>query len=194
MKRSTDRILTTHVGSLIRPPEIMEFMRARTNNQPYDEKSFAKSLQIAVAQVVRQQAEIGIDVISDGEFGKTGFAAYIGERLTGFEQKPHKPGDPEEPIGKDRKNFAAFYADYDRMFGFGRPGGRTMWVCTGPITYKPQLIQIDIANFKTALNDEKVEEAFMPVVAPATVEMGRRNEYYSNDEAYLYAIADALKE
>ena len=86
MKRSTDRILTTHVGSLIRPPEIMEFMRARTNNQPYDEKSFAKSLQSAVAQVVRQQAEIGIDVISDGEFGKTGFAAYIGERLTGFEQ------------------------------------------------------------------------------------------------------------
>lgn len=194
MKRSTDRILTTHVGSLIRPPEIMEFMRARTNNQSYDEKSFAKSLQSAVAQVVRQQAEIGIDVISDGEFGKTGFAAYIGERLTGFEQKPHKPGDPEEPIGKDRKNFAAFYADYDRMFGFGRPGGRTTWVCTGPITYKPQLIQIDIANFKTALNDEKVEEAFMPVVAPATVEMGRRNEYYPNDEAYLYAIADALKE
>ena len=78
--------------------------------------------------------------------------------------------------------------------GFGRPGGRATWVCTGPISYKPQLIQIDIANFKTALNDEKVEEAFMPVVAPATVEMGRRNEYYPNDEAYLYAIADALKE
>jgi 5-methyltetrahydropteroyltriglutamate--homocysteine methyltransferase len=194
MKRSTERILTTHVGSLIRPPEIIEFMRARTNKQPYDEKSFAKSLRSSVAQVVRKQAEVGVDVISDGEYGKSGFAAYISERIIGFEQRPRKPGDPEEPIGKDRKDFAAFYARYDQTVGFGRPGSRVTSICTGPISYNPQLIQIDIANFKTALNDAKVEEAFMPVAAPATVEMGRRNEYYPSDEAYLHALANALNE
>ena len=87
MKHSTERILTTHVGSLTRPAEIIDAMRMRVNKQPYDEKAFADNLRKSVSDVVRQQAQVGIDVVSDGEFGKSGFAAYINERLGGFERR-----------------------------------------------------------------------------------------------------------
>lgn len=193
MKRSLDRILTTHVGSLTRPPEIIEMMRARTSNQPYDEKSFADSLRSGVSELVRRQGEVGIDVISDGECGKSGFAAYISERLTGFERKPTNPGEPRVSRGKDRADFASFYQEYDRITAAGRVD-TARWVCTAPIEYNPTLLQIDIVNFKAALESVNVEEAFMPVAAPISAETDRRNEYYPTDEAYLYALADALKE
>ena len=93
MKCSTERILTTHVGSLTRPAEIIDAMRARVNQEPYDRESFAASLRKGVAEVVRRQAEVGIDIVSDGEFGKSGFAAYINERLGGFERRPGNPGE-----------------------------------------------------------------------------------------------------
>ncbi|MGH7793484.1 MAG: cobalamin-independent methionine synthase II family protein [Candidatus Binatia bacterium] len=193
MKRSTDRILTTHVGSLTRPPEIIDVMRARVNDEPYNEKSFAESLRRAVSEVVRKQAEAGVDVISDGEYGKSGFAAYINERLIGFERRPGKPGESGVSRGKDRADFAAFYQEYDRITLAHRPvTGR--WVCTGPIKYNPTLLQIDIANFKAALESVNVVEVFMPVAAPVTVETDRGNEYYPTDEAYLYALAEALKD
>jgi len=193
MKRSRDKILTTHVGSLSRPPEIIEFMRARASDQLYDDKRFAESLRRGVAEVVRKQAEIGIDVVSDGEYGKSGFAAYISERLTGLERKSGNPNEPRVSRGKDRADFADFYREYDSMTIAGRVDtGR--WMCTGPIKYDPTLLGIDIANFKAALEDVEVEEAFMPVVAPISAETDRRNEYYSTEEAYLYALADALKE
>jgi 5-methyltetrahydropteroyltriglutamate--homocysteine methyltransferase len=193
MKRSTERILTTHVGSLTRPPEIIDAMRARVSNQPYDEKSFGESLRKGVSEVVRQQAQVGIDVVSDGEFGKSGFAAYINERLIGFEPRPGKPGESGVSRGKDRADFAAFYQEYDRLTLAHRPVA-IRWVCTAPIQYDPRLVQIDIANFKAALDRVSVEEAFMPVAAPITVETDHQNEYYPSEEAYLYAIADALKE
>ena len=193
MKRSTERILTTHVGSLTRPLEIIDAMRARVNQEPYDRESFAKSLQKGVSEVVRRQAEVGIDVVSDGEFGKSGFAVYINERLGGFERRPASPGEPGVSRGKDRRDFADFYREYDRHTQSHRPMS-VKSVCTGPITYDPTLVQIDIANFKAALAGVSVEEAFMPVAAPITVETDRRNEHYSSQEAYLYAIADALKQ
>jgi 5-methyltetrahydropteroyltriglutamate--homocysteine methyltransferase len=193
MKRSRDRILTTHVGSLTRPPEIIEFMRARAGGQPYDEKGFADSLRNGVAEVVRKQAEAGIDVVSDGEYGKSGFAAYISERLAGLERRSGNPDQPRVSRGKDRRDFAAFYQEYDRLTTAGRVDtGR--WACTGPVKYNPALLQIDIANFKAALQGVNVEEAFMPVAAPISAETDRRNEYYPTEEAYLYALADALKE
>jgi 5-methyltetrahydropteroyltriglutamate--homocysteine methyltransferase len=193
MKRSMERILTTHVGSLTRPVEIIDAMRARVNQEPYDRESFAESLRKGVSEVVRRQAEVGIDVVSDGEFGKSGFAAYINERLGGFERRPGTPGESGVSRGKDRKDFADFYREYDRLTLSHRPVS-VKWVCTGPVTYDPTLLQIDIANFKAALAGVSVAEAFMPVAAPITVETDRRNEYYPSQEAYLYAIADALKQ
>ena len=103
MKRSMERILTTHVGSLTRPVEIIDAMRARVNQEPYDRESFAESLRKGVAAVVQRQAEFGIDVVSDGEFGKSGFAVYINERLTGFERQPSNPGESGVSRGKDRR-------------------------------------------------------------------------------------------
>jgi len=192
MKRSTERILTTHVGSLTRPVEIIDAMRARVNKEPYDRQNFAESLRNGVAEVVRRQAEVGIDIVSDGEFGKSGFAIYINERLGGFERRPGDPGESGVSRGKDRRDFADFYREYDRLTRSHRPVS-VKWVCTGPINYDPTLLKIDIANFKAALAGVSVEEAFMPVAAPITVETDRPNEYYPSQETYLYAIADALK-
>jgi 5-methyltetrahydropteroyltriglutamate--homocysteine methyltransferase len=192
MKRSAERILTTHVGSLTRPPEIIRFMRARAGNEPYDEKGFAEGLRGAVAEVVRKQAEIGIDVISDGEYGKSGFAAYINERLMGLERKPGDPGAPRVSRGKDRADFAEFYQEYDRITMAGRVDS-ARWVCTGPIKYDPTLLRIDIDNFRAALAGANVAEAFMPVAAPISAETDRKNEYYPSDQAYLYALTEALK-
>jgi 5-methyltetrahydropteroyltriglutamate--homocysteine methyltransferase len=192
MKRSTDRILTTHVGSLTRPVEIIDAMRARVNKADYDEAKFTANLRKGVADVVRQQAAIGVDVVSDGEYGKSGFAAYINERLGGYERRVGS-GESGVSRGKDRRDFADFYREYDRVTQTHRPVS-AKWVCTAPITYDPTLVQIDIANFRAALAGVNVTEAFMPVAAPITVETDRPNEYYPNQEAYLYAIADALKQ
>jgi 5-methyltetrahydropteroyltriglutamate--homocysteine methyltransferase len=191
MKHSTERILTTHVGSLIRPAEIIDAMRARVNKQPYDEKGFAENLRKGVSDVVRQQAQVGIDIVSDGEFGKSGFAAYINDRLGGFERRVGI-GESGVSRGKDRRDFGDFYREYDRLTLIDRPVS-TKWVCTGPVTYDPTLVQTDIGNFKEALGGVHVAEAFMPVAAPITVEMNSSNEFYPSQEAYLYAIADALK-
>ena len=192
MKRSTDRILTTHVGSLTRPVEIIDAMRARVNKADYDEAKFTADLHQGVADVVRQQAEVGVDVVSDGEYGKSGFAAYINERLGGYERRVGS-GESGVSRGKDRRDFADFYREYDRVTQTHRPVS-AKWVCTAPITYDPTLVQIDIANFTAALAGVNVTEAFMPVAAPITVETDRPNEYYPSQEAYLYAIADALKQ
>jgi 5-methyltetrahydropteroyltriglutamate--homocysteine methyltransferase len=193
MMRSTERILTTHVGSLTRPPEIIEAMRARVNQQPYDEENFAVNLRKGVSEAVRRQSEAGIDIVSDGEFGKSGFAVYINERLGGFERRPGNPAESGVSRGEDRRDFADFYREYDRLTQSHRPAS-ARWVCTGPITYNPALLRIDIDNFTAALAGVNVIEAFMPVAAPITVETDRRNEYYPTQEAYLYAIADALKQ
>jgi 5-methyltetrahydropteroyltriglutamate--homocysteine methyltransferase len=193
MKRSMKRILTTHVGSLTRPAEIIDAMRARVNKESYDRDSFAESLRKGVSEVVRRQAEVGIDVVSDGEFGKSGFAVYIDERLGGFERRTADPGESGVSRGKDRRDFSDFYQEYDRLTRSHRQV-RMKSVCTGPITYDPALLQVDIANFQAALAGVSVAEAFMPVAAPITVETDRSNEYYPSQEAYLYAIADALKQ
>jgi 5-methyltetrahydropteroyltriglutamate--homocysteine methyltransferase len=190
MKRSTSRILTTHVGSLIRPDSLREFLRAKQGGQPYDKAGYAKCLQESVAEVVRQQAAIGVDVISDGEFGKDiSWAQYALTRLSGFERRPFK-GDNPFTRGADRERFAAFYAELD-----GRDRVETVSdsVCVAPIRYTGQAeLQRDIDNFTAALKTVKVEEAFLPVAAPASVIPDRKNEYYANDEACVEAIGQAM--
>ena len=193
MKRSSERILSTHVGSLIRPPKLQEFLRAKQGGKPYDEQGFQKCLSDSVAEVVKQQADAGIDVVSDGEFGKSiSWAQYALTRLSGFERRSIKT-DAANPFkrGADRTKFAEFYEELDEKQAVSTT---TEAICTGPISYVGNdELERDIRNFKTALAKVKVEEAFLPVAAPASVIPDRKNEYYKNDEELQVAIAAAMR-
>lgn len=193
MKHSTERILTTHVGSLIRPQALQEFLRAKQAGKSYDEDAYRKCLASSVAEVVRQQAAAGIDVMSDGEFGKSiSWAQYALERLSGFERRPIVK-DSANPFkrGADRTKFAEFYAELDAREAVATTHEA---VCVGPISYTGQAeLQRDIDNFKAALKNVQVEEAFLPVAAPASVIPDRKNEYYKSDDELQQAIADAMR-
>jgi 5-methyltetrahydropteroyltriglutamate--homocysteine methyltransferase len=192
MKRSTARILTTHVGSLIRPPALIEFLRAQQERKPVDEAAFAACLKSSVADVVRQQAEAGVDVVSDGEFGKTiSWSQYALERLSGFERRPIKAGANPFARGADRTRFAEFYAELDAR---DAPATQSEAACIGPITYTGQAaLQRDIDNLHAALAKSPAVEAFLPVAAPASVIPDRKNEYYASEDDCLQAIAEAMR-
>ena len=200
MRRSDKRILTTHVGSLIRPPELLEFIAAKQGGLAYDEKAYAACLRTSVEEVVKKQNQVGIDVPSDGEFGKAiSWSQYALERLSGFERRPVKPGQNPFARGADRKRFAEFYAELDaadKSGGAATSAGAAVGqaVCTGPIRYTGQdELQLDIRNFKAALAAAGVEEGFLPVAAPSSVIPDRKNEFYKNDEECLQAIAEAMR-
>lgn len=192
MKRSDNRILTTHVGSLIRPQPLQEFLRAKQSGKPYDEKAYAACLTSSVAEVVAEQGKAGIDVVSDGEFGKAiSWSQYALERLSGFERRPIKE-DKANPFkrGADRTQFSEFYAELDAHDGVATT---VEAICVGPIKYTGQAeLQTDIDNFKAALKTTKVEEAFLPVAAPASVIPDRKNEFYKNEDDIMAAIAAAM--
>jgi 5-methyltetrahydropteroyltriglutamate--homocysteine methyltransferase len=192
MQRSKDRILTTHVGSLIRPPALQEFLRARQSGKPYDEAAYGACLKQSVADVVRKQADVGVDVISDGEFGKSiSWSQYVLERLSGFERRAIKPGANPFTRGVDREQFAEFYAELDAREGVATT---VEAVCVGPISYTGQAeLQRDIDNFKAALKAVNVTEAFLPVAAPASVIPDRKNEYYKSEEELIRAIGAAMR-
>jgi 5-methyltetrahydropteroyltriglutamate--homocysteine methyltransferase len=192
MKTSKNRILTTHVGSLIRPQALQKVMRAKQGGQPYDQAAYEYCLKQSIAEVVRQQAEIGIDVPSDGEFGKAiSWNQYVVERLSGFElrdiPKGYRPGVP----GADRTRFKEFYAELDQR----EPMANSKLVaCVGPVKYIGQdIVRRDIENFKAALKGVNVEEAFMPVVAPSSVLPDRKNEYYKSEDDWREAITAAMR-
>jgi len=192
MKRSTDRILTSHVGSLIRPPALIEFLRAQQERRPVDEAAFAACLTQSVADIVRRQAEAGIDVVDDGEFGKTiSWSQYALERLSGFERRPMKAGANPFARGADRTRFAEFYAELDAR---DAPATQSEAACIGPIAYIGQAaLKRDIDNLKAALTKVNVVEGFLPVAAPASVIPDRKNEYYPNEDDCLQAIAEAMR-
>lgn len=195
---SADRILTTHVGSLIRPPELIFFHEKKLNDEPYDQAAYDACLQDAVADVVRQQAAAGIDIVSDGEFGKNvSWSRYVLERLSGFEQRPGGVGSIKATAGKDRRDFAEFYAEFEAEKGFvgmGKSFAKTgLFHAVGPIKYTGQkLIGRDIENLKSAIAGVRVAGAFLPVVAPASVAPDRFEEYYRSADESLLAIAAAL--
>jgi 5-methyltetrahydropteroyltriglutamate--homocysteine methyltransferase len=197
MRRSTDRVLTTHVGSLIRPEPLLPFIRAKQNGQPYDERAYADCLARSVQEIVEKQAAAGIDVPSDGEFGKSiSWSQYALERLSGFERRPLKDA-ASVARGADRARFSEFYAELDRASGPPATALASVGqaVCTGPVRYTGQAeLGRDIANFKSALARAGVAEGFLPVAAPASVIPDRKNEYYASDEEMLGAIADAMRE
>ena len=192
MKRSSERILTTHVGSLIRPPELQAFLRAKQNGEPLDARAYQACLTKSVAEVVQKQVQAGVNVVSDGEFGKSiSWSQYVLERLSGFERRPVKPGANPFQRGADRQKFAEFYAELDAR---EEPATRTESVCVGSIAYTGEAeLERDIANLKAALENAKVEEAFLPVAAPASVIPDRKNEYYKSDEECLLAIGAAMR-
>ena len=161
-----------------------------------DQVAFDACVQHSVTDVVRRQSELGIDIVNDGEYGKSiSWSRYIVERLSGFEQRDYKPGDTSmarATFGRDRREFADFYKDYDPKQGLTRMTG---WAVTAPISYQGQAaIHADISNLKKAMDGIAVEDVFMPAVAPASVVPDRMDEYYESDEDYVFAIADALHE
>jgi 5-methyltetrahydropteroyltriglutamate--homocysteine methyltransferase len=168
-------------------------MRAKEDGSANDQEALAARVRGAVRDVVQQQIEVGIDIISDGEYGKPSFSGYVNERLSGFTRRPRDPN--ESPLlnwGRDRQLFREFYEAYDRASGSA--SGAPV-VCIGPIAYQGQAaVQSDIEHFQAALAEIHPTEAFIPAVAPGTIELQRRNEYYPTAEAYLFAIAEAMRE
>lgn len=189
MNRSTDRILTTHAGSLPRPAELLEAIAAREQGKPVDEEAQGARVRDAVKEVVRKQIELGIDVIDDGEYSKPSFVTYVNERLGGFEiDKEAKPRSPWAG-SREAMSFPEFYAQ-------GHVASRqNRMVCTSPVVYKGQpKLQRDIANLKNALIGVKVADVFMPSISPSNVEEWNRNTYYRTAEEYAVAIAEAMRE
>jgi 5-methyltetrahydropteroyltriglutamate--homocysteine methyltransferase len=183
MKRSTDRILTTHAGSMIRPAEVLALGPDR------DEQTRTATLGAAVAEVVHKQAEVGVDVVSDGEFGKESWFTYVMQRLAGYEVRPVQK--PEIGfLGRDESR----YPDFFKTSGMGGLGTQ-QHVCVAPIRYVGQAImQRDVDNFLNALHGVQVQGAFLPVVAPTSISVDHTNEFYASHEEYLAALADALHE
>jgi len=204
MAQNPDRILVTHVGSLIRPPRLIEHLRKIEDKQPYDEAAYEACLKESIAELVQQQAEAGVDIVSDGEFSKgLNWAFYIHSRLDGIAVRPTTPEEAKDPMasmsgGRDRVEFPEFYKEYDEASGLGKRLGRRI-IVNGLLKYTggPQ-VQRDIANLKAALAKAKGSHptlsAFLPVVAPASALPGAKNEHYKDEESYLYALADALHE
>ncbi len=201
MPHNADRILTTHVGSLVRPPQLIEFWRAIEDGKPYDAAAFETCLTASVADVVREQAEVGIDVASDGEFSKgANWAFYVHKRLSGIAVRPATPEEANDPMasmggGPDHKAFPEFYAEYDAASGLGKRLSNRV-IVNGPIQYANQQVTRDIRNLKAAVANTRNKHpslaGFLPVVAPASALPGAKNEYYQDEAAFLIALADAL--
>jgi 5-methyltetrahydropteroyltriglutamate--homocysteine methyltransferase len=194
MRRSADRILATHTGSLPRPDDLLAMIRARSRGEAADEAAYQARVRSAVAEIVHKQVELGIDIVSDGEMGKQSFLTYVGERLGGFE--PDLDAPPGSPFAKSRefRDFPEFYEWLGRAMPSPAVGVKRI-ACTGPVTYKGHAqVQADIDNLKAALEGKTVADAFIPAISPASIEDWQRNKYYKSTEEYLYAIADAMRE
>jgi len=209
MKRSTERILTTHVGSLNRPPEILESILTRAAGRQWDGDAFERLVSHGVRDVVRKQSEVGIDVPSDGEFSKPNFSSYATERLAGLQTVEDAPPPSAMNYPILVQDYPGFMAQYNGMY-------RTMWmppqlprdlidaaiaraarertIVRGKVSYKgQQYVQRDLANFKQALDGLQFEEAFVPSATPSRTDADPGG-VYENEQAYLYDLADAMHE
>ncbi|MGC2334138.1 MAG: cobalamin-independent methionine synthase II family protein [Candidatus Acidiferrales bacterium] len=186
MKTSTDRILTTHVGSLPRPQDVVDLLFAQDRGEPIDEAKFEETMRRAVADTMKKQEECGVDIVSDGETSKISYATYIRHRLTGFE------GDSARPTPQDLDDFPEYR---DRLVKAGHSATYKRPVCKGPIQVKSlKPVEQDIARMKEALAKAKVVEGFMNAVSPGTIAVFQPNEYYPSHEKYLQALAEAMRE
>jgi len=188
MKHSVERILTTHAGSLPRPPELLDLVKSGDSGV-FEEGTNAERLRDAVSAIVRRQHALGIDVVDDGEYGKPSFVSYVNERLGGYEVDTRAGPRNQWLSSREGRSFPEFYAQTHPA------STHTHMICTGPITYKGHTqIKRDIANFKGALQGVPVEEAFMPAISPSNIEDWQKNAYYKSQEEYVFAIADAMRE
>jgi 5-methyltetrahydropteroyltriglutamate--homocysteine methyltransferase len=193
MKLSTDRILTTHVGSLPRPDDLFEMMLAKMDGKALDEKAYAERVRRAVEDSVRQQVAAGLDVVSDGEMGKPSFITYAAQRLGGLEKRD---GVRPSPFSNTRetRDFPEYYqsAVAEQVSARRR---RALMVCAGPISYKGhEQLKAELDLLKSALTGVDVTEAFVPAIAPSNIETTTPNEYYKTEEEYVFAIAQAMRE
>ncbi|MGE3245925.1 MAG: cobalamin-independent methionine synthase II family protein [Beijerinckiaceae bacterium] len=189
MQRSTNRILTTHAGSLPRPLRLLELMREKLADRPCDEKEYAATLKQAVTDSIARQAETGIDVLADGEMSKPGFFTYARQRLSGFEPRPQAKFALFE---KEVAEFPDYYKDYfaRAMLG-GSVANPVPLICTGPIEYTGhEYLTTDLENLKAALGSARHVEAFVPSTAPSGV---GTNEYYNSDEQFFEALGEAMR-
>ena len=190
MKRSTDRILTSHAGSMARPLDLIEMLRDRINGRPVDQAAFDARVTSAVAQAVKDQVENGVDIIDDGEVSKPMFADYIVDRLSGFEGEntlgaPFVRGDNlPEPFPA----YAAWRSQTPNLQALGLREKRPM--CVAPLAWKDRAYERDIANFKAAMSATPgYTEAFLPSPSPGIIVMRVPNQYYKTEEEYLFAVA-----
>jgi 5-methyltetrahydropteroyltriglutamate--homocysteine methyltransferase len=184
------RILTTHVGSLPRPHDLLDLMKARLSGQGYDRERYESRVRSAVAECVRRQVDVGIDIVADGEQSKPGFFTYVKERLAGFEPRP---GKKVAFFDAERAAFPDYYKEY---FARAMVGGAVApvvpMVCTGPVSYMgEEALRRDIDNLKAAMAASGARAAFMPSVAPSGA---GTNEHYKSDEEFFFAVADAMRQ
>jgi 5-methyltetrahydropteroyltriglutamate--homocysteine methyltransferase len=185
MKRSVDRILTTHTGSLPRPADLIRMMFAREEGVPVDGPALAARVRTAVAEVVRKQADAGITVVNDGELSKPSYATYIKDRLNGF-------GGASHPL--QYRDLVDFPEMAKRVFGDPGRARRKTPACTGPISLRdPEAAQVDVDNLKAALGPVEVKDAFMSAASPGVISLFFRDDHYGSHEAYLFAIAEAMR-
>lgn len=186
MKLSTEYILTTHVGSLPRPQDVVDLLFAQDRGESYDPAQFDGAMERAVADTVKKQSEAGIDVVSDGEMSKISYATYIRHRLTGFEA-----GEVPRATPQDLDDYPQYR---DRIAAIGATPKYLRPICKGPLEVKDEApLKKDIAHFKNALSGAKVAEGFLTAVSPGTIAMFQPNEYYPSHQAYLEALADAMR-
>jgi 5-methyltetrahydropteroyltriglutamate--homocysteine methyltransferase len=197
MKRSIDRILTSHAGSLHRPDDLRAMIAAHSEGDPFDD-ALARRVKDAIAEVVRLQAENRLDVVNDGEYSKRSWSAYVRGRLAGTEQRQPRPDEAAAAgiTARESRVFPEYFAGQRiGASGTAGPAGQVAVYCTGPLEYIGQEeTRRDIEYMKSALQGVNVEEAFLSAIAPSSVEHYLRNEYYKTDEEFVYAIADAMHE
>src|SRR5258706_3754284 len=185
MKRSVDRVLTTHTGSLPRPADLIRMMFAREEGVPVDAPALAARIRAAVAEVVRQQTDAGITVVSDGELSKPSYATYIKDRLSGF-------GGTSQSL--QYRDLVDFPEMAKRVFGDPGRSRRKTPACTGPVSLRdPAAAQVDVDNLKSALGSAEVADVFMSAASPGVISLFFRDDHYGSHEAYLFAIADAIR-
>jgi 5-methyltetrahydropteroyltriglutamate--homocysteine methyltransferase len=189
LSESKERILTTHVGSLPRPPDLLDMMKARLSGGVYDAAAYEARLRSAVAEIVRRQIDCGIDIVADGEMSKPGFFTYVSERLSGFEPRP---GQGRKAFAREREAFPEYYDDYfKRAMTGGAVAPVVPMFCVAPVSYRGEAaLKKDLDNLKAAIGSRDPASAFVPAVAPSGVGV---NAYYRTEEEFLFAVGDALR-
>lgn len=192
MRRSTNRILTTHVGSLPRPQNLIDLMIAADKGEKSDPAHYEATLKQAVTEIVAKQVGLGIDVVDDGELSKRGFAVYAHERLSGLEPTGKARPSPWAN-SRESKDFPEVYEKSVQPFRGAPTASNMQMVCTAPITYKGQeQLERDLSNLRQAVEASGAEEAFVPAISPSDVVGNQLNECYGDEEEFLYAVGDAL--